>query len=131
MKDPEGKVLVKGFYDGVALSEATKTIINAVPENKEELLKDLGIAAAEKIGASYQEALQYPSLNVRGLNAGWVGNEVRTIIPSKAIAEIDMRLVTETPAKRQIQLVRNHIEALGYHILDHPPTPENEHPIQN
>ena len=124
MKDAEGKVLVKGFYDGVALSEATKTIINAVPENKEELLKDLGIAAPETIGATYQEALQYPSLNVRGLNAGWVGNEVRTIIPSKAIAEIDMRLVTETPAKRQIQLVRNHIEALGYHILDHPPTPE-------
>jgi acetylornithine deacetylase/succinyl-diaminopimelate desuccinylase-like protein len=33
-----------------------------------------------------------------------------------------MRLVTETPAERQIQLVKDHIEARGFKILDSLPT---------
>ncbi len=124
MKDESGKVLIPGFYDGVVLSDAQKKLINQVPENREELLLSLGIHAPESVGNTYQEALQYPSLNVRGLKAAWVNEEVRTIIPAEAIAEIDMRLVPETPAERQIQLVRKYIEDQGYMIIDSLPTEE-------
>lgn len=122
MKDENGRVLIPGFYDGVNLSKQQKELINQLPEDRAELLDALGISQPEMIGDSYQEALQYPSFNVRGLQAGGVGDEVQTIIPSKALAEIDMRLVLETPAERQIQLVKKHIEAQGFKVLDSLPT---------
>lgn len=130
MKDENGRVQIPGYYDGILLTEQQKKLINQVPEDKEQLLGTLGISEAELIGETYQESLQYPSLNVRGLRAAWVGEEVRTIIPSEALAEIDMRLVPETPAERQIELVRKHIEAQGFKIIDDVPTDEErkQHP---
>lgn len=122
MKDEEGRVLIPDFYAGINLSNEQKLSINSVPEDREELLSDLGISKEESIGDSYQEALQYPSLNIRGLAAGWVEKEVRTIIPSTAIAEIDMRLVPETPAERQIELVKAFIRSNGFYVLDRAPT---------
>ena len=89
------------------LTDNQRALINSVPENRDKLLSTLGIAKPEAVGSTYQEALQYPSLNVRGLRAAWVENEVRTIIPSEALAEIDMRLVPETQAERQITLVKD------------------------
>lgn len=125
MKDEEGRVLIPGYYDGIVMDEERKQIINAVPENRKELLETLGIAQPEMVGGTYQEALQYPSLNVRGLRAAWVEDEVRTIIPSEALAEIDMRLVPETPAQRQIELVTEFIKSKGYHVLDKDPSDED------
>jgi len=122
MKDQNGRVLIAGYYDGVSLTKQQKDLINQVPENRTELLESIGIYQPESIGETYQEALQYPSFNVRGLQAGWVNEDVRTIIPSQALAEIDMRLVAETPAERQIMLVKKHIELQGYKILDSLPT---------
>lgn len=124
MKDEQGMVQIPGYYEGVVMDEERKKIINTVPENKEELLKTLGIAKSEAVGGTYQEALQYPSLNVRGLRAAWVEDEVRTIIPSEVLAEIDMRLVPETPAERQISLVMDFVRSKGFHILENEPTDE-------
>lgn len=123
MKDEKGIVQIPGFYEGIEMSENRKKLVNAVPENRRELLETLGIAQPESVGATYQEALQYPSLNVRGLRAAWVENQVRTIIPAKALVEIDMRLVPETPAERQIELVKDFIVSQGFYILDGEPTP--------
>lgn len=122
MKDENGRVLIPGFYDGIKLSEAQKALLNQSPENKAELLESLGIAQSELLGDTYQEALQYPSLNVRGLQAADVGDKVRTVIPATALAELDMRLVPETPAERQIQLLKNHLEMQGFKVLDSLPT---------
>lgn len=122
MKDENGRVLIPGFYEGIELSDAQKELINSVPEDLEAQLETLGISQAEWVGETYQEAMQYPSLNVRGIQGGWVGEEVRTIIPSIVTVEIDMRLVSETPAERQIQLVKDHLRAQGFLLLDSLPT---------
>lgn len=122
MKDESGKVLIPGFYDGVEFTEADLKAMEAVPETLTQIQDELGIAEAEKVGNSYQKAMQYPSLNVRGMRAAWVGKEVRTIIPSEAIIEIDMRTVKETPAERQVDLVRQFIQDQGFHIVVGEPT---------
>ena len=124
MKDEYGRVLIPGFYDGVNLSEEFKRSINSDKEDDEKLEKELGIYEAEKVGDNYQEALQYPSLNIRGMQAGWVDEQVRTIIPATATAEIDMRLVPETPGERQVELMRSYISSKGFFITESPPTPE-------
>lgn len=124
MKDESGKVLIPGFYEGVKFSESDLKAMAAVPESMEEIQKELGIATAEKVGNSYQEAMQFPSLNVRGIRAAWVEKEVRTIIPSEVIIEIDMRTVKETPAERQVELVKQYLIDQGYHLVNGEPTEE-------
>lgn len=124
MKDESGKVTIPGFYDGIVLSEDDKKALRNIPENEKEINQTLGIAKPESVGENYQEAMQFPSLNVRGLRAAWVGKEVRTIIPEDAIAEIDMRLVPESSGEKLIALLKKYVEEKGFHLVDGNPTEE-------
>jgi acetylornithine deacetylase/succinyl-diaminopimelate desuccinylase-like protein len=117
MKDEHGRVTIPGFYDGVEIDADTRAVLEAVPDDVEAIHRQLGIAAGDRVATSPQEAIQYPSLNVRGLRSAWVGREARTIIPPDAVAEIDMRLVRESDPERLLGLVRGHIEGLGYHVV--------------
>ena len=121
-KDREGRVTIPGFYDGVMLTEADRREMALVPDDEEAIQEALGIAEPEAVGGSYQEAIQFPSLNVRGMASGWVGEEARTIVPAEATAEIDVRLVPASDPARLIGLIRSHIEDLGYHLLEGAPT---------
>ncbi len=124
LKDEKGRVTIPNFYEGVTLSDQDKYRLGLIPENIDSIKQNLGIAEQDAVGDTYQEALQYPSLNVRGLKAGWTGKEVRTIIPSEVVIEIDMRLVPETSGKRQMSLLKTYILEKGYHIVDSIPTLE-------
>jgi acetylornithine deacetylase/succinyl-diaminopimelate desuccinylase-like protein len=124
MKDNDGRVTLPGFYDGVVLTDTEKKTLRQVPDNENEIKKFLGIAEPDKIGENFQEAMQYPTLNIRGLNALYVGDQARTLIPDKAVAEIDIRLVPSSDPKRLIELVRKQVEAQGYYIIDREPTEE-------
>lgn len=121
MKDDDGKVTIPGYYDGITISEEARTIMSAVPDDEKFIRKSIGISESDKVANNYQESIQYPSLNVRGMQSGWVGKEVRTIIPSYALAEIDVRLVKETDPNRMIKLIKNHIKSQGYYIIDRDP----------
>ncbi len=118
MKNDDGRVTIPGFYDGVTIDPATQRILDAVPDDTATLHREIGIAAPDRgVAASAQAALQYPSLNIRGMRAAWVGDEARTIIPPDAVAEVDVRLVKESDPARLLDLVKRHIEAQGYHVI--------------
>jgi len=118
-------VTIPGFYNGITIDEATRDVLARVPDDEQAIWSALGIATTDNIGNSLQEAVQYPSLNIRGISSGWVGAQRRTIIPATATAEADVRLVMETDPDRLLRLIRDHITSLGYHVLDREPT-ENE-----
>jgi acetylornithine deacetylase/succinyl-diaminopimelate desuccinylase-like protein len=122
MKADDGKVLVKGFYEGLPpLTPEEQAIIDGVPDDPRALQALFGIAGPERPGLKLQEALQYPSFNVRGLSSAFIGGEARTIVPASAIAEIDVRLVKETPAARLRDLVIAHIREQGWHVVTDDP----------
>ncbi len=124
LKDEQGRVTLPGFYDGIELTDLDKKALKEIPEDVAEINRTLGISRPDAVGETYQEAMQYPSLNVRGLRSGWVGNEVRTIIPEEVIAEIDMRLVPEASGEKLMGLLRNYITENGFHLVDGVPTEE-------
>jgi acetylornithine deacetylase/succinyl-diaminopimelate desuccinylase-like protein len=120
----DGRVAIPSWYDGITISDEVKKILAQVPDNEEQIQKDFGISSPENIGNNFQEAIQYPALGVLGLEAAWVGNERRTIIPATAIAELNIRLVKETNGDRMVNLVKQHIVDQGYLLVDDAPTEE-------
>jgi acetylornithine deacetylase/succinyl-diaminopimelate desuccinylase-like protein len=124
MKDADGRVTIPGFYDGVELTEEDRKALAGVPDDVEARHRALGIGKADAVAGSLQEAIQYPSLNIRGLSAGWVGDQARTIIPATATAEIDVRLVLESDAEKLLDLIREQVEEQGFMVIEDEPTEE-------
>jgi acetylornithine deacetylase/succinyl-diaminopimelate desuccinylase-like protein len=124
MKDEDGRVKVAGYYDGVRLTDAGRQMLAAVPEDEEALKKRVGIAQAEKVGRNYQEALQYPSLNIRGLSSAQTGEKASNIVPATAVAELDLRTTPGASAAYLTDAVLAHIRAQGYYLIDKAPTDE-------
>ena len=122
MKNDEGKVLVEGFYDAVSpVRGEERTLLEAVPDDTGRMLTTFGIAAPERAFPRLQDAMQYPTLNVRGLSSAHVGAGARTIIPDRATAALDIRLVKETRGADLVEKLRAHIRRQGYHLADGEP----------
>ena len=122
LKDDDGRALAEGFYEAVEISTAERELIDRLPNLLPELRERFQLGTLDAVGSSYHEALQYPSLNVRRLESP-LFDGLRTIVPDRARAHIDVRLVPETPGARQIELLKRHLESAGYHVVsDREPT---------
>ncbi len=122
MKGEDGRVLVRGFYDGIGpVTADERVMLDSVPDDGEQMLKSFGVSAPERAFERLQDALQAPTLNVRGLTSGHVGAGARTIIPDRATAAIDVRLVKETRAEDLVQKIRAHVQTQGYELVSADP----------
>jgi acetylornithine deacetylase/succinyl-diaminopimelate desuccinylase-like protein len=125
MKDDKGHVWVEGYYDDVIpLSSNEKEALFKIPNIEETLKKELGIAEPEGNGRSFLELLHLPTLNINGIKSADVGELGANIIPTKAEAMLDLRLVLGNEVDKQINKVTRHIEKNGFHVIDHEPTDE-------
>ena len=107
MKDDEGRVTIAGYYDAVApLTPEERAMLDAVPDDSARMLQTFGVAAPEKAFPKLQDAMQVPTLNIRGLASSFVGAGARTIIPDRATAAIDIRLVKETSGEDLVTKLR-------------------------
>lgn len=132
MEDANGRVLIDGYYDDVVpLSDLEKKALAAMPANDADLERELGIARPEGDGRKLVELLQEPSLNIRGLESAYVGEHAQNIVPDKAEASLEARLVKgEVPQKKFEQIVE-FIKKQGYYVIDREPTMEERrtHPL--
>ena len=122
MKDDDGRVRVAGYYDRIHLSDEEKKVLADTGDDEAAIRRRTGIARPERVGSNYQEALQYPSLNIRGMAAASVGDKAANILPKQAVAELDLRTTPETPPDYLVGLLRQHIVRQGYHLIDGEPT---------
>ena len=125
MKDQQGRVTIKGFYDDVIpLTAAEKKALQQVPSVDVQMKKELGLASTEMHKTSLVEAINLPSLNINGMQSGNVGKLASNVIPTTATAVLDLRLVYGNHWKRQQQKVIDHIRRQGYYVIDRDPTDE-------
>jgi len=98
MRDERGEATIPGFDDGVKPIDAEeRRLLDALPAVEDGLRGDLEIGRTE--GAPrLMEGIMRPSINIRGISAGAVGENAANVIPTRAMASIDMRLVPgQTP----------------------------------
>ena len=125
MKDDNGMVTVKGFYDDVtSFSALEKKALSNVPNVEADLKNKIGFTKEDMNGKSLNEAINLPSLNINGIESSNVGTIQANVIPTSATAVIDLRLVLGNDWKRQQQKVIDHILQQGFYVTEKPPTDE-------
>jgi acetylornithine deacetylase/succinyl-diaminopimelate desuccinylase-like protein len=125
MKDENGRVLIDGYYDDVApLSELEKKALEQMPNNEAELQRELGIAKPEGGGKKLVELIQQPSLNIRGLRSAYVGEHAQNVVPEKAEASIDARLVKGEDPRKKFEQIAGFLRKQGFYVVDHEPSLE-------
>ena len=125
MKDADGRVLIDGYYDDVTpLSAVEKKALEEMPDNDADLERELGIAKPEGGGKKLVELIMEPSLNVRGLRSAYVGAQAQNVVPEKAEASLEARLVKGEDPKKKFEQISASIAKQGFFVVDHEPTME-------
>ncbi|HYN89847.1 MAG TPA: M20/M25/M40 family metallo-hydrolase, partial [Ardenticatenaceae bacterium] len=109
LRDPQGRVLVAGFYDDVApLSDDDRAQIAAVPFDHEQHAAQLGVAElfGEPGYTTLERAWARPTLEICGI---WGGGR-KPVIPHEARAFVTCRLAPNQEPERVATLVREHVE---------------------
>jgi acetylornithine deacetylase/succinyl-diaminopimelate desuccinylase-like protein len=112
MHNPDGKVLVNGFYDDVrSLSDAERTQIAQVPYNDSDYAAELGVVElfGEPGYTTYERAWARPTLEVNGIWGGFQDEGLKTVIPSTAHAKVSCRLVPDQTPEKIIKLITAHV----------------------
>lgn len=121
LKDPStGRVLVDGFYDRVREPsareiEATRKIPFDEPELKAHVGVDRFIGGATGFDA-VMRLLYQPTCTVCGLDSGYTGEGSKTVLPRRARAKVDFRLVPDQDPHEIAALVEAHFRRLGIEI---------------
>jgi acetylornithine deacetylase/succinyl-diaminopimelate desuccinylase-like protein len=124
MKDADGRVLVENFYDGVVPLSAIEREAIAESATDAAQKKELALGRVDGGGKSLGELINLPSLNIRGMSSGRIGEQAANIIPATATASIDLRLVKGVTKEGQAERVIAHIRKQGYQVVTTDPDDE-------
>ena len=111
---------VEGLFDKVRpISPALRTILeNAIAKrNEASAKKALGVSRwinDETWHDSLVRLVSQPTINIEGLVGGYTGPGGKTILPHRAVAKIDMRLVPDMTAKETLALLKAHLAKDGF-----------------
>ncbi len=118
LKTPEGRVRIPGFYDPViAPSQAQLDALAAQEDEDAQMLEMYGIKqfVDNLRGAALRERLSFqPTCNLAGLSSGYAGEGIKTVLPARAMAKIDFRLVPNQEPQDIVAKLRAHLKAEGY-----------------
>jgi acetylornithine deacetylase/succinyl-diaminopimelate desuccinylase-like protein len=120
MKDAQGRITIDGFYDDVQpLSEREQQALAALPLDLARVMGELGLTTLDQpTERPYFERLAaWPTLTINGLHGGYDGPGSKTVLPSRAVAKCDIRLV----ANQRLDDIFAKVEA---HVRRHAPEVE-------
>jgi acetylornithine deacetylase/succinyl-diaminopimelate desuccinylase-like protein len=120
LRDPEGRILIQGFADDVVPPTATeKEALAKIPFDP-AVLTGLGLPPTPReAGPEFFERLMFrPALNINGLTSGYQGPGSKTIVPHRASAKIDMRLVVNQDPDDIFEKLVAHAKRHGFDDLN-------------
>lgn len=120
VSDGGNKPAIDGWYEHYRpLTERERALIaeSARNSNEAEVMKAFGVNRWIN-DMSWEEALEanasQPTVNIEGLVAGYTGPGGKTILPSRATAKLDLRLVPNMTAKDGVAKLRAHLDQRGF-----------------
>lgn len=98
LKTEDGTITIPGFYDAVRpMTDKDRAALAKIPYDEARILRELAMDAFDSPAdqTALEKLLFRPTLNVAGISGGYTGSGFKTVIPSQAVAKIDMRLVAD------------------------------------
>ncbi len=118
LRTPEGRVRIPGFYDSVKPPSPAQLEALAHQTNLEAQMKanyQIEHFIDGLTGAALRERASFsPTCNLAGLVSGYTGEGTKTVLPAKAMAKIDFRLVPDQQPQEILEKLQAHLKAEGY-----------------
>jgi acetylornithine deacetylase/succinyl-diaminopimelate desuccinylase-like protein len=122
---PDGNTpAIEGFADKARpISPAERGMIAEAARRLDEAASKKQLGVTRWIGdASWPEALAMlvsrPTVNIQGLVGGYTGPGGKTVLPHKAAAKLDLRLVPDMTAAEALAALKAHLAKKGFGDVD-------------
>ncbi len=119
LKGPDERIRIPGFYAAVKPpSPRDRQLLAELPDPADEYKTRYGISHFIK-GLTGGEALNVaeifePTCTICGLTSGYQGPGTKTVLPKRASAKVDFRLVPDQTPEQVLQQLRAHLDAEGF-----------------
>ena len=129
IKNPEEQILIPGFYDDVLPPTAKEMeLLKDALDDKElsdEQARELAEQKAKALGLRsylldlhglelHKRSLFSPTANICGFKSGYIGEGQKTVLPSRALAKMDYRLVPNQDPNDILEKLKKHLHDQGY-----------------
>ncbi|SEI90233.1 Acetylornithine deacetylase/Succinyl-diaminopimelate desuccinylase [Bhargavaea ginsengi] len=118
LKDERERVLIPGFYDDIQeITESEVELLESYRLDEKATLETLGLDRflLDLKGKELKHKHIFePTCNICGIDGGYTGEGSKTVLPAKAKAKIDFRLVPGQDPKKILNALREHLDQHGF-----------------
>ncbi|MFH2040295.1 MAG: M20/M25/M40 family metallo-hydrolase [Chloroflexota bacterium] len=123
LKDKDEHILIPGHYDNVVPpTERDRQLMELLPETSTEYKNRYGVehfvsGLTDGVDLRIAEVFQ-PTCTICGLTSGYQGPGSKTVLPAKASAKVDFRLVPNQTIDQVLKGLRAHLDNEGFQDID-------------
>ena len=119
LKGKDGRIRIPGFYDPVRPPTARdRELMSLAPDMAEDYRARYGVKEflrGMKGGPELSIAEVFePTCTICGLTAGYQGKGSKTVLPARASAKVDFRLVPDMTPEQVLKQLRAHLDQEGF-----------------
>lgn len=96
---------------------AQSRLMTKVPFRAENYLRGFGLKKFLKADTAREALKRYmmePTCTICGFKTGYVGQGSKTVLPGSAMLKLDFRLVYDQNPKKQLRLLKEHLDRNGF-----------------
>ena len=112
LHDPNGRVAIPGFYNRVRKwRDQERECMARTGPTDQQILRDARVAKGwgERGYTLYERTTIRPALTINGITGGYQGPGGKSVIPARASAKLNFRLVPDQDPRKIEQLFKSHI----------------------
>ncbi len=119
LKGEDERIRLPGHYDSVKPPSARDhKLIEALPETAEEFKTRYGVdhflrSLSGGVELRIAEVFE-PTCTICGLTSGYQGEGSKTVLPARASAKVDFRLVPDQTPEQVLKSLRTHLDSEGF-----------------
>ena len=119
LKDEHERILIPGFYDNIKEPTSRDVeLLTALDDPTEDYKTRYGVPYFTKgltggVELKVEEIFS-PTCTICGLTSGYQGPGSKTVLPARASAKVDFRLIPDQDPKDILQKLRNHLDGQGF-----------------
>ena len=115
LMNKNGHINIPGFYDDVVkVTKKEKENFKSLGFSEKKFAKEIGVKKlkGEKGYTTLERSWTRPTLDCNGINGGFTEEGAKTVLPSKAMAKISMRLVPNQDPNKIAKLFTKYIKSI-------------------